>query len=87
MVDAGGECKFGGFEGVVGGEVDVEEEDTTLEGGVGGAQDSGLKVQCTVLQATLYCTPYCTGLRFVLYFTLNHGSLSNFGICRANLAQ
>ena len=51
VIDAGGECKFWGFEGVVGGEVDVEEEDATLEGGVGGAQDSGL-------QGTLYCTMY-----------------------------
>ena len=31
MVDPRRECKFWRFEGVVGGEVDVEEEDSTLE--------------------------------------------------------
>ena len=30
VVDTGGERKFGGFEGVVGGEVDVEKKDSTL---------------------------------------------------------
>ena len=36
MIDSRGECKFGRLEGVVCGEVDVQEEHTALVGGLGG---------------------------------------------------
>ena len=45
MIDAGGECKFGRFEGVVCRKVDVEEEDSSLIGRLSGAQDGGLPVE------------------------------------------
>ena len=48
MVDAGGEVYLGGFEGVVCGEVDVEEEDSAGVGGVVGAHDCGLPVEHVV---------------------------------------
>ena len=48
MVYPRGKCKFWGLEGVVGGEVDVEEEHSALEGRVGGAEDGGLPVERVV---------------------------------------
>ena len=42
MVDAGGECDLGRLEGVVGGEVDGEEEDPALVGTVRRSHDGGL---------------------------------------------
>ena len=42
MVDPGGEGHLGGLEGVVGGEVDGEEENPSLVGAVGGAHDGCL---------------------------------------------
>ena len=48
MVDAGGEVYLGGFEGVVCGEVDVEEEDSAGVGRVVRAHDCGLPVEHVV---------------------------------------
>ena len=45
VVDAGGEVDLGRLEGVVGGEVDVEEEDAAGVGGVVGPHDGGLPVE------------------------------------------
>ena len=42
MVDPGGEGHLGGLEGVVGGEVDGEEEHPALVGAVGGTHDRRL---------------------------------------------
>ena len=41
MVDAGAEGDLGRLEGVLGGEVDVEEEDATLVRGAGRPEDGG----------------------------------------------
>lgn len=48
VVNAGGEVDLGRLEGVVGGEVDVEEEDAAGVGGVVGAHDGGLPVEHVV---------------------------------------
>ena len=52
MVDAGGEGELGGLEGVVCGEVDVEEEDSPLKGGVGGPEDCGLPMEGVITNRT-----------------------------------
>ena len=52
MVDAGGEGELGGLEGVVCGEVDVEEEDSPLKGGVGGPEDCGLPMEGVISDGT-----------------------------------
>ena len=39
MVDAGPEGDLGRLEGVLGGEMDVQEKDTALVDGTGGSQD------------------------------------------------
>ena len=39
MVDAGSEGDLGRLEGVLGGEMDVQEKDTALVDGPGGSQD------------------------------------------------
>ena len=50
MINTGSESDFGGFEGVVSGEMDVQEEDSALVRGVRGAHDGGLPVeQVTVI--------------------------------------
>ena len=49
MVDACDEGDFGGFEGIVGGEVDVEEEHASGIGGVFGTDNRGLPVELVLL--------------------------------------
>ena len=48
MVDAGGKVDLGRLEGVVGGEVDVEEEDAAGVGGFVRSHDGGLPVEHVV---------------------------------------
>ena len=43
MINAGCKCKFGGLEGVISREVDVQEENPSLKWRVSGAQDGCLK--------------------------------------------
>ena len=52
VVDAGGEVDLGGFEGVVGGEVDVEEEDPAGVRRVVGPHDGGLPVEHVIADGT-----------------------------------
>eukprot|EP00562_Extubocellulus_spinifer_P029669 CAMPEP_0178713152 /NCGR_PEP_ID=MMETSP0699-20121125/19261_1 /TAXON_ID=265572 /ORGANISM="Extubocellulus spinifer, Strain CCMP396" /LENGTH=185 /DNA_ID=CAMNT_0020361947 /DNA_START=864 /DNA_END=1418 /DNA_ORIENTATION=+ len=52
VVDAGGEVDLGGFEGVVGGEVDVEEEDSAGVRRVVGPHDGGLPVEHIIADGT-----------------------------------
>ena len=49
VVDLGDEVALGRPEGVVGGEVDVEEEDTSRIGAIIGADDCGLPVELVIL--------------------------------------
>ena len=49
MVDSRGEVALGGLEGVVSGEVDVQEEHTASIGGIIGAHDGGLPVVLILL--------------------------------------
>ena len=49
MIDSRSECKFGRLEGVVCGEVDVKEEDASLERRLRRAKDGGLKRQVDIV--------------------------------------
>ena len=49
MIDLGDEVAFWWAEGVVGGKVDVEEEDATLVGAIIGANNGGLPMELVVV--------------------------------------
>ena len=52
MIDFGNEVAFGRAEGVIGGEVDVEEEDPARIGTVLGTDDGGLPMELVLLLRT-----------------------------------